>query len=919
METLKSLMKKSSICSTKRLYDVETVISETAKHSVKVEYIIRDLIFKKLNNVITDQELTDTVMHIYDDDDSIKGHAKVLRSEELLACLNRYFSSEKRIPAEAPESILDIYDVDVDVNPDALFINGEKIEVVKYFNKKPDIGNRTDSLALYSLLYYGKQVGEMMLPGKNVQVTALFYFLKKQNDRQNDLHPEKNNFDLDFFNQAGKNVVSLIDFNLGDVLDERDRVTQLDAYYYNLFQNFKSGQKLMCNALECRYCSMYNMCSYHDAKSPIPAIPKGNTLVTFTDEQKKVIDFKKGLARVNAGAGTGKTMTIAGMVAKYLQDGVKPEQIVVSTFTNASAKEMQERIKLFCKMQGIEADTEKVVATTFNALGDIYLRENYTMCGYLHEPELIEDSQINEIIEELILDHPVNGLNYRYLRANETYVKGGICIAKDVFKVFKTYKILALELDKKMDFIMKKLSNDADYLNESIIRELYPVYVSYQKKLIDENLMDYTDQEMAFSKIDNMNPDFFKHTGYKKIIIDEFQDSNESQLNIIKILMKSNEFESLVVVGDDSQSIYGFRDATPYNIINFDQIMGQKITDFYLTKNFRSTPQIIDLANKVNELNTSRIKKNLVSEKPNGPAVLCQAYKDTKNEYKDIVEKIKAMLNGGVRKPEDIAFIARNKSELIKFQELLDAEGIDSTILVPELLKENSRIIAVIGLFQFLTTEGDEAGAATYINSCLNGEWFNITSKERTDMLKEHLSYAAAFRDMTPEDKYEAFNLMVDRIPGIVEDELFGSFVENLKKRHTWSAVASYLIAFNTYGDQNSMSKKEKYSGITLTTAHSSKGLEWPVVFNSITKYDKAEYHEKENLAALEEERRLLFVSITRAKEELYLSGKYYSFGTFATAVSKKNPGSNINLFMKDLYNILGKGDIVAALKLANK
>ena len=130
METLKSLMKKSSICSTKRLYDVETVISETAKHSVKVEYIIRDLIFKKLNNVITDQELTDTVMHIYDDDDSIKGHAKVLRSEELLACLNRYFSSEKRIPAEAPESILDIYDVDVDVNPDALFINGEKIEVV---------------------------------------------------------------------------------------------------------------------------------------------------------------------------------------------------------------------------------------------------------------------------------------------------------------------------------------------------------------------------------------------------------------------------------------------------------------------------------------------------------------------------------------------------------------------------------------------------------------------------------------------------------------------------------------------------------------------------------------------------------------------------------------------------------------------
>lgn len=412
METLKSLMKKSSYCSTKRTYDVNTVISETAKNTVKVECTVRELIFKKLNNVITDEEFKNTVLHIYDDDDSIRGHAKTLRSEELLKCLDRYLSSEKRIPAEAPDSIFDIYGTEVDVNPDAIFVSNDNIEVVKYFLKKPEITSNTESLSLYSLLYYGKQVGELMRPGQNVKIVASFYYLKKKNDASNKLHPEKDNFDLDFFDNRGKNVVSMIDQNLGDEVDESKRVTALDARYHQLFQEFKTGTKKVYNQQDCKYCSMRDICSYKEAKAPIPAVSKGDADVTFTDEQQAVINFDKGLARVNAGAGTGKTMTIAGLVARYLEDGYKPEEIVVSTFTNASAKEMQERIKLFCKKKGIEANFDKLVATTFNALGDIYLRENYTMLGYSGEPRLIEDSESNKIIEEILLDNVVEDLNY---------------------------------------------------------------------------------------------------------------------------------------------------------------------------------------------------------------------------------------------------------------------------------------------------------------------------------------------------------------------------------------------------------------------------------------------------------------------------------------------------------------------------
>ena len=919
METLKSLMKKTSDCTIKRTYDVNTVISETAKHTVKVEAIVRDLIFKKLNNKISDAELADVIMHIYDDNDSIKGYAKELRAEELLNCLKRYFSSEKRIPMEAPDAILDIFDTEVDVNPDALFIMGDTIEAVKYFFKKPEITKNTESLSLYALLSYAKEVGEMMLPGKNVNVKASFYYLRKKNDKSNKLHPETDCFDLDFFDNKGANVVTLIDTNLGDVADAADRVTTLDARYYQLFKKFQTGIKKSYKAADCKFCSLKDVCSFHKAKAPIPAVPKGSTDIKYTDEQKAVIKAaeKGGLIRVNAGAGTGKTMTIAGIVVNLLHKGYKPEEIVVSTFTNASAKEMKERIELLGKKNKVNVEYDKLNALTFNALGDIYLKENYLMLGYTKEPTLIEDSEANKIIEDILLENPIENLNYSYLRMNEFHVKGGIAVTKDVFRVFKTYNILPKDLDAKMDFIKKKLKSIEQFLNEEIIRELYSIYPIYEKKLFDENLIDYTDQEMAFSRIDKLDGEYFKNTGFKVLIIDEGQDSNEAQLEIMKILKKSKVFTTLIIVGDDSQSIYGFRDASPYNLINFDKIMGEKVSDYYLTKNFRSTPEIIDLANKINNLNKFKIQKTLVSAKPSGKVVTVTAYKNSDNEYADIADAIEKLIKNGT-KPEDIAFIARKSSELTKFQDYLDAKGIDSTILVPELLKENSRILSVMGLLKFLENEGDESGIVSYVNGCTDGEWFNLTDKQRTDSLKEFSDYAFSFREFTPDKKLEAFTSLVDRIPGATEDELFGSFIESLKRYKTWGSLTSYLYAFDVFGDNNSLSKKEKYSGVTLTTAHSSKGLEWPIVFNSITGYDKATLHDPENEAELEEERRLLFVSVTRARDELYISGKFYSFGNYGDA-TKIDGGENLSIFMNDLYKIYKKGDLKEALKKAKR
>ncbi len=935
METLKSLMNKTSWCNKKRKYDVNTALSSAAKSSVKLEYTVKQLIFNYLNKYIDESELRDTILHIYDENDDVKGVAKQQRSFDLLRDLNRYFSSEKRVPIEAPESVMDIWGTEVVVNPDAIFTMNspteKRIEVVKYFNKKPDVSQSAQNLSLYAMLFYGKQVAEMLYPGENIRVNASFYFLRKHNDRKNPLHPEDENYDLDFFmTKGGRNIVTLSDLNLGDEIDEAKRVTQLDVTYHNLFQQFKAGTDIVCTAAVCKYCSLYGACSRIQTKSPIPSVPKGSTEVEYTDEQKAVIDFDGGVLRVNAGAGTGKTMTVAGRVVANFKKGMKPEELVLISFTNAAAKEMNDRVIALCEKkakditekiielcdaEGVKIEKEKINIMTFNSLGDKYLKDNAMLLGYSEEPTLIEDSKCGEIIEELLLGTEIEGLNYTYLRLDEFRAKGGIAVTKEVFRAFKMYEITPKNLAKNMDFLLEKLEGVKEFVNESIIRDLYPLFGQYEAVLREKNLIDYTDQELAFKRINAIEPEYFKHTGYKEVIVDEFQDSNAPQLDIIRILMKSNTFNNLVVVGDDAQSIYGFRGSSPYNIIHLEQLLGIEIHDLFLTKNFRSTPQIIDLANKVNDLNTQRIKKNLVSCKGNGVGVMVKAYKTTEEEYGAIVSKIKAMVISGKRKPEDIAFIARNKGELEKMQELLDAEHIDSTILVPEIVKDNSRVKAVIGLYYFLTTEGDESGIVTYVNECMDGGWFDITDAERTKYLTEYSTFAAAFRDSSPEEKLEAFKELVNRIPGTKNDEVFASFIEVLGMNHTWSAICSYLYAFDVYGDSNSVSKKEKYAGVTLTTAHSSKGLEWPVVFASISKFDKESLHAPDSLPKVEEERRLLFVTITRAKDELYVSGKYYSYGTYATCVDKKNPGTNLNIYLKDLYRILHMGDMVEELK----
>lgn len=915
METIKSLMNVTSDCTVKRKNEVKTVMTSSGLLAANINRLVDKCIIAFLKHKITLQDIENECMDIYANDTSVKGCAKNNKSTQLYKCIERYLKNESRADSymEAPETVLDIYGTEVLLKPGAIFVNrnSKEVEVVQYFYKKPEISPTSKSMALYTLLYYAKQVGEMVFPGENIRCTGSFYYLRKSNDRKNAVHPEKDNFDLDFFDRSGKNVISMIDWNLGDNPISANRVTDVDAFYYGLFKEFQIGHKHMyCD--DCKYCSLKDVCSYKKIKMPIPTAATGSSSFDYTDEQKSVINHNKGYARVLAIPGSGKTATIGGVVLNKLLNGENPSSIVVTTFTNAAAQEMKERISNLCIKNNLPEEMANMChIMTMHKLGDELIQANYQRLGYSATPTPISDSESLTIIEELVLENEVIGLDYDNLKLKFFNIMGAPYVAKEVFEVFKNNGITEKNLRAKSRFIMGELSHILDFINEDIIYNLYPVFLLYQEKLKQESLVDYIDQELAYEKIDKMDPEYFRNTGFKHIIVDEAQDCNNNQAKIMKILCKSKDFTTFLAVGDIDQSIYGFRRANPEILLNIFGYLGVTGTDYYLTKNYRSTQEILDLSKAFIRKNKNRVDVPLNAMK-HGSKPNVKAFTKTEKTYAYILEEIKKIPN-----KESIGVIFRTKGEVFKFKRLLDQAGIEANVLVPEVMQENSNVNAVMGLFKFLNTEGDESGIVSYVNACTEGKWFDLTNAVREKTLSDYNAFGETFRaEESSETKLKLFLELINRIPNKEMDEVFAAFMETLEKEKTWGGICSRLTSFEVYGEGDTVSKQMNYDGVTLTTAHSSKGLEWPNVFVDITKFDNIKL--RDNTNEIEETRRLLYVAFTRAKERLDIVGLYYSYGTKQIAIKPDEPDSNMHLFMKELYKIVYPTvDIHSELKTA--
>lgn len=793
----------------------------------------------------------------------------------------RYLKSENRVPSFPGKRTVNIGGKEITVRPDVAFVlNKDTIELVLFSIGKPTMTNGGKNrqfkkeMQLYALHLYARQLGY-----KNI--TASFYFLKKNTDLG-----MWNLCDPFFFGNGG-NVVQI-----QDIYDPDAEVNELDEKMEKDIELFRNGieEEKLC-AGTCEQCRNYDICKYTLPPKEMETEDEGGQVtaakavnVKFSDEQLEAVNFDDGVCRIIAGAGSGKTKTVVGRVVRLLKSGVKPEEILMITFTKNGAAEMLSRIE-----SEMGHSVPGLMISTFNAFENLIVANEWKSLGFKKAPTLIDDVLNYPVIARLLNENPIYEWTGRcFLNFSSTSRgfggRGALAVAGSVFSAVKKARAAGEDpVGAARD------TATMDEINQVALTKLVRLYDKYDEFMKENGLIDYEDQELKTFEVLKNDPDYMdKNFLFRHVIIDEFQDSSEAQIDLIRVLrhMKSNR--SVMVVGDDDQSIYGFRDTTPEYILRFEQYIGEPVTDIYLTKNYRSTPQICGFASKVVSLNRDKTDKELVPVRPDGMPVIVNGFKKADKEYEFIAENILLHIKNGTSL-EDIAVMAYTKRELRKIADVLTKAGIPSMFGAPEPLMENSRIKAVLAFAKLLMDPSSAADAAVCANALVGGGFMKLPPEKREALLGEMAERVEAVRGAFEEEKKSMLLKFIEEIS--FGDEAIEYFSEQLEQK-TYDEILDYLRDFSLYGDGMEYRRTRKYPGVLLITAHSSKGLEWPLVYNTISKYPMPA-----NWMGMEESRRLFFVSATRARDELYVTG-VFDTGT------KDRPRPNV--LLAEAYDAVG-------------
>ena len=888
-------LKGSDVCKTKRVFPISLLTSETLP--VKKASAVKSVLFSVLNGTVSKEDAYFMMLDLFRDLPFPSQKQMEVQAKDAYKQIMRYVNSETRISLIPKGESVDLgRGISVFVLPDFIYEEEDAIEFVRIHCSKPQVSQSGayECLELYALMKYARKfVGSN--PDKKI-LKASLYYLRKNNDSNSRIKP---NFDEDFFSIIGAgNVVTIKEYPYGIGSKSTYTKKETDEAFEKALEEFDEGfEAEECDEDDCKNCDLFDVCHYTEPPTALSKAPvqKSVSDLCLTKEQEKAVEYEKGICRINAGAGAGKTMVISLRTVTLLNKGVKPEEILLITFTNAAAEEMRQRIKLYNDEVGTGEDISDMKIMTFNAFGDLIIKEEYESLGFTAPPRIIDNIERSRIIADLLNSKPVTDLDYRNFTANMSTCKGAITIANKVFAIIKEGQYSLSDADE----VYAKLDKDKRFCSITSVQQLIELYDQYDEKLIEQNLIEYQDQEGYVFDILHKNPFYLETFNIKHVVVDEFQDTNERQIELLRYFINSKDFQSLMVIGDDSQSIYSFRNTTPDFIINFESIIGKSIDDIYLVENHRSTPEIIEFANKLNKLNMHRVNKDLIPTRKSGAPVVVRGFLEDYEEKEFVINEIKDHLAKGC-KAEDMAVICRTKAELLKIASLLNENGIPSVMAVPEPIVLNSRVRSAIAFLRTLHNTNDTKDALSYANAKMGGNILNLPEDEINKKIEETFQTAKAILDLkSEEDQKNAVKEALEAID-LHDDEVYQSFLESLLKR-PMAKIADYGEDFLLYGENEAMKRNNSYPGIVLTTAHSSKGLEWPVCFNMISKYDKKEMHTGSSTARMmtEETRRLLFVSATRARDELYITGKYTAFG--------KKGDYTYNRFLVDSYHVCGQ------------
>ena len=608
---------------------------------------------------------------------------------------------------------------------------------------------------------------------------------------------------------------------------------------------------------------------------------------TLNNEQREAVFCTEGPLLMLAGAGSGKTRSLTHRIAYLIEEkGVAPWNILAITFTNKAAQEMRERVDAL-----VGYGSEDIWISTFHATCSRILRRHIDLLGYDRNFTIYDASDQKSLMKEVLKEMKIDTKQFP-----ERSVMSEISSAKNEYKS---------PLDYRNEY-------GSNFRNQRIA----DIYEHYQKRLKENNALDFDDLLVKMVDLFQTNPDVLEHyqDRFQYIMVDEYQDTNTVQFLLVSLLAK--KYRNLCVVGDDDQSIYKFRGANIYNILNFEKVFPDAQV-IRLEQNYRSTQNILNAANGVIANNKGRKEKKLWTENQKGELVHFKQYDTEYDEADGVVSRINFLAMRGVQY-KDMAILYRTNAQARIFEEKLKQKNIPYAIVRGISFYDRKEIKDLMSYLKVVDSGMDDLSVKRIINVPKRGivqttinrlQEFAILNQmsfldavfnadeipevaralaklhKFADMIEEFREYASEHEisellehilDVTQyraELEAEGTDESISRLEDI--EELFNDIAyyeeeeENPNLRDFLAEKDMYTL---NAGIDNLEDENNK---VLLMTLHNAKGLEFNNVFlggmeegvfpgfGAMMSGDESE---------IEEERRLCYVGITRAKERLFLS-----------------------------------------------
>lgn len=593
-------------------------------------------------------------------------------------------------------------------------------------------------------------------------------------------------------------------------------------------------------------------------------------LNTLNDEQKKAVMHLNGPCLVLAGAGSGKTRVLTTRVAYLIDNGIPSYNILAITFTNKAAREMKERVETL-------VPGNYAFLGTFHSLGVKILRENSKECGLESNFTILDSDDVLSLIKRIMKNKAIDPKELAPL-----YVRNRISFIKNE-------NLSPREIDNLFNTVSEKRVLD--------------IYQTYQELIHKNNSVDFDDLLVLPVELFKKYPEILDkyQEKFKYILVDEYQDTNEVQYQFNKLL--ASKYRNLFVVGDANQSIYGFRNANFRNILNFEK----DYKDAYvvtLESNYRSTNNILECANCVIRNNKERKELNLKGTIGDGIKTQYITCENGKMEALTIIDEIKKLYNQGYDY-KDIGILYRTNGQSRLLEEVFLKENIPYNVVGAYYFYQRKEIKDLLSYLKLINNQNDDIALRRVINepkrgigekaienlsneaTRLGSSMFDAISKGRElafkelilDMIKaqdnlsltEFIDYVidkSGMKESLTSEKSLENDLRLDNL------EEFKSVTASFEERTGSVNLSDFLEEISLVADISE--HKEEKDAVTLMTIHSAKGLEFDCVFLCGMEEGIFPHQNSfESDAEIEEERRLCYVGITRARKALYLTNAH--------------------------------------------